>query len=258
MERGSLPERINCKECTHCGFCCRGWDVYLSKEDIRKIVGLGYPIGHFLELNPFPVLKMSGERRDCVFLNEKTLCELHEKHGYRKKPYSCRLYPRQVRHGFSKNNDYVFYTFGGKVLTRDLLSGVLEGLKERDIMDYFGSFFDNMRNTKAQKEKFLDLFNFEEGRERFLGNPLDKMKIRMWAARVDDKDKRDLESLGGGSFESLEFIGELQGMIKENKLFYPNLPEKLLRFFYLLRNVKHPPYTEELLEYMDGINRKYH
>ena len=38
--------KFGCSEtsCTNCGACCKGWDIELSKEDIRTIAKKGYDI----------------------------------------------------------------------------------------------------------------------------------------------------------------------------------------------------------------------
>ncbi|MBN2043168.1 MAG: YkgJ family cysteine cluster protein [Candidatus Aenigmarchaeota archaeon] len=252
------PDNINCSKCTHCGFCCRRWDIYLSKEDIRKIAGLNYPIRHFLRLNPHPVLKMTGKKGDCVFLNKDVKCELHLKHGYKSKPFSCRVYPEQVKRPFSGKNDYLFFEYGKKTITRDLLIGMLDSLKNVGINDFFDVFSEKMKTIESQDERFLDLFNFNENKKGAIMNPFWKLNLRLWVRKIEKKDIEDLKALGGGFFDPKEFIGSLQDMIRKNKIIYPNLPEKMMRFFYLLKYLKHTPYTKDLEEYMERINRNYH
>ncbi len=251
-------EDINCSKCTRCGFCCRNWDIYLSKEDIRKIVGLNYSTEYFIKLAPHPVLKMVGKKRNCIFLNNDVKCELHEKHGYKSKPFSCRIYPEHVKRSFSGKNDYLFFEHGKKIITRDLLVGMLDGLKCAGISGFFDMFSEKMNILLDQNDRFLDIFNFDEEKRPMVNNPFRKLKLRLWVRKIQKKDIEDLKALGGGFFDSNEFIESIQKMIRKNKMVYPDLPEKLLRFFYLLKYLKHLPYTEELVEYMERINRNYH
>ncbi len=252
--------RFSCIKCSNCGFCCKKWDIYLSKDDIRKLVRLEYPLKKFLSFNPYPVMKMEGKEKACVFLDDNNLCVLHRKHGYKSKPISCRRYPKTVDSPMKGKHDYFFYRFSGKLVTRDVLVGLLENLKDAGIGDFFTSFLGSLRRIESQPGRYVDIFNFDDSRNGKAGRLRDsikKVRLRIWSRKVRRKDIDDLKALGGGVFEAGRFVGKMQEMIRKNRLLYPDLPSKLLRFFFILRVMEHHPETEELLEFFLRFSRRY-
>lgn len=257
---GETHRRFSCIKCSNCGFCCKKWDIYLSKEDIRKLVRLKYPLKRFLAFNPYPVMRMDGKEKACVFLDKDNRCILHQKHGYRSKPFSCRRYPKSVSSPMKGKHDYFFYHFSGKTITRDVLADMLEELKDKEISGFFPSFLENLRRIESQPWRYVDIFNFDDSRSRNaerLRNSIRKVRLRVWSRKLRKKDIGDLKALGGGMFEAGRFIERMQEMIRKNRLLYTNLPLKILHFFFILRLMDHNPETDDLLEFFVRFNRRY-
>jgi Fe-S-cluster containining protein len=58
--------KFGCDTCDNCGLCCKDWDIELSKEDIRTIIGLGYDPKNFLVLDPVPRMRMVKRKDEHV------------------------------------------------------------------------------------------------------------------------------------------------------------------------------------------------
>ncbi len=93
--------KADCHDCVGCHDCCEGMgdsvvldpmDVYRLciglKKTPQELVGLDYIQFDVMDGNILPHLCMSGEKEQCVFLNEEGRCRIH---GIR--PGFCRLFP---------------------------------------------------------------------------------------------------------------------------------------------------------------------
>ncbi len=82
--------------------CCRKHDIPVTPKEVERITDNGFEPDQFL-INFTPilinsktgkskikayVLKKKPFSHDCVFLNEKNLCSIHEF-----KPFACKIYP---------------------------------------------------------------------------------------------------------------------------------------------------------------------
>jgi Fe-S-cluster containining protein len=260
VKPGSDRRAINCAKCTHCGFCCRRWDIYLSKQDIRKLVKAGYRPEGFMAFMPQPILRMRGKRGDCVFLNERNLCIIQTKYGYESKPQACRDYPKHTAKELAAENDYFFYELAGKLVTRDVVISLLRSLSGSDHREFFDRFSEGLLAVEAQRSGYIDTFNFDpERRPLFSSLKAGSISSRMkrWESRLSKEDLHGFASLPPGGFDQKRFIGSLQKMIEKNQLLYPGLTEKLLRFFYMMEMLGRAPSNEVLLNQLDKFNRKY-
>ncbi len=92
--------KADCLDCSGCSKCCQGMgnSITLDPYDVWRLIrGTGLPMEALLadqvELSVvdgviLPNLKMTGERDQCAFLNEKGRCSIH---AFR--PGICRLFP---------------------------------------------------------------------------------------------------------------------------------------------------------------------
>jgi Fe-S-cluster containining protein len=251
---------INCTNCTHCGFCCRRWDVRLSKQEIRRISGFGLDLKDFMVVRDRPVMKMYGTRKDCAFLDKDNLCVLHRDFGFESKPKVCRDYPKHPKMDEPVKEDYIFYSHSGKLITRDVIIQLLERLKDAHHTDFFDMFSQGLRSIESNRPQYLDTFNFDQKKKAMLGGikqHSESVGVRLWSASVKRHDMNELISLPHGKFSSRDFINKIQKMVEKNELLYPNLTEKLLRFFYLMRGIGRPCSTVDLLKQLDKFNRRY-
>jgi Fe-S-cluster containining protein len=248
-------KRWGCRKCVHCGFCCREWDIYLSKYDIRKLVKLGYPLKDFLILKPYPRLRLVGKRKNCIFLDEKNLCEIQKNHGYISKPYSCQKFPERIAK-VPKGEDYLFYKYEGKTFTRDILILMLEKLKSQK-NQFFSLFYTQLESLRVQRENYVDTFNYEDrriGMSSKLTRLIRLLRLWSWARNV----KSDfLESKCESEADSEKFISLIQELIRKNKFLHPDFPLKLLRFFYVIRSVDRNVSPEDLTTSLVRFIRKY-
>mgnify|MGYP000029319360 CR=1 FL=1 len=81
--------KINCKlNGKYCGKCCYNTEMPLTREDIERIVKLGFPEKYFVNYNG-QVPKLKNIEGHCVFLDVRTgKCKIYEN-----RPLGCRLYP---------------------------------------------------------------------------------------------------------------------------------------------------------------------
>jgi Fe-S-cluster containining protein len=251
---------INCAKCTHCGFCCRRLDIYLSKQDIRKLVKAGFRPEGFMALMPQPILRMRGKRGDCVFLDGRNLCTIQTKFGYDSKPQACRDYPKHTPKELAAENDYFFYEHVGKLVTRDVIISLLNGLAGSSHREFFDRFLEGLLAVEAQRSKYIDTFNFDPERRPILHSFRSSSvssRMKRWESRLSKEDLHEFASLPPGGFDQKRFLASLQKMIEKNQLLYPGLAEKILRFFYLMEMLGRAPSNEVLLKQLDKFNRKY-
>jgi len=73
----------------YCAKCCYGTEMPLSKEDIKRIMSLGYEIHEFVKVEADGIPRLKNVNGHCVFLDEDTgRCKI-----YPWRPLGCRLYP---------------------------------------------------------------------------------------------------------------------------------------------------------------------
>ena len=238
-----------CDTCDNCGLCCKDLDIELSKEDIRALVGLGYRLHDFLELEPVPRMKMvkSKNERICVFLAKGNICVIHKKHGAEKKPHTCRQYP-DLKAENLKGKDYFFYEYGGKVFTRDVLVKILENLKRTSKAYLFEMLLDELEMLKKQKNRYVDFFNYDDVKKPSgLGKSFSKRSVRKTVSKkfMDDDRKEFREIDKRAKLNVPGMIGEIQKRIPGEEALNPNLPEMLLAYFYILQ--KNEPKDPEML-----------
>jgi Fe-S-cluster containining protein len=252
-----MDRRFGCETCNHCAICCRGWDIELTKEDIRTLAGLGYRLGDFLEIKASPIIKTVGRQRNCTFLDGGNMCVLEKRHGHAAKPHTCRLYPKISSEALARN-DYFFYEYGGKTLSRDMLSGILGTLADVHPEDLFNALLFRLEKMRKQKAKYVDVFNYDARRRHSdLSKALARSRIRKLARRKMRGE--DLEALRGietrTSFEVGKFLAALQKRLGGSDAINPNLPEMLLAYLLVLRR-EQPREAKKLAEYFFEWNAK--
>lgn len=230
-----MSGRFTCDKCNHCGFCCREWDIELSKEDIRSLVGLGYDHREFLVPGPVPKMKLRGRSKDCFFLDDETMCTLEKLHGYEAKPHTCKLYP-DVRIEKINEKDYFFYDYGGKTFSRDVMMEILDKLKKIKIPFLFEMLLDEMEILRKQKDKYVDVFNYDDSVK-----PSDIRKMlarrsakKLAACKFREDDLEEFRKINNKKTDVRRMINRIQEKIPTNEALNPNLPEMLLAFFCLL------------------------
>jgi lysine-N-methylase len=89
--------------CHGCSNCCREYEIAISEEEHRRILGREWT--NDAEVGPAPLVVRQGpwwarryrlnHRPDgsCVFLTKQGRCRIHERFGADAKPLTCRLYP---------------------------------------------------------------------------------------------------------------------------------------------------------------------
>lgn len=247
--------KFGCDNCNHCALCCKGWDIELTKEDIRALAGLGYKLEHFLEIKGSrgtlgsPIMRKAGKERNCIFLDGENMCVLEKKHGHEAKPHTCKLYPK-IRAEKLSEKDYFFYEYGGKTISRDMLASLLEPLKAADRSVLFETLLSGLEKLKKHKSKYVDLFNFEARRKgSFLSARSAKRKTRRLVyAKVREDDAQEfLQIEPADSFDVRKFVEHLQKGLADEKEhpLNPNLPEMLLAYLYATK--KGPPRDEKAM-----------
>lgn len=74
--------------CRRCGKCCESTEMPLTKDDVERILALGYRLEEFAEFRG-GVLRLKNVDGRCVFNDPETkLCKIYEH-----RPVGCRLYP---------------------------------------------------------------------------------------------------------------------------------------------------------------------
>ena len=102
-------------ECTCCTECCKLNNIPITEPDIRLLQDNGIEIDQMIEtMSPVLIANKNLERnglikayilrqkpfvRECVFLDERGLCKVHDF-----KPLTCQLYPFSVK----KNEDKLY------------------------------------------------------------------------------------------------------------------------------------------------------
>jgi Fe-S-cluster containining protein len=227
-----------CDKCSHCAACCKGWDIELSKEDIRELAKLGYDIKEFLEVRPAPRMKVVGKEKNCIFLDKEKMCVLEKKHGHKAKPHTCRHYP-EISAEKIKEKDYFFFEYGGKIFARDVLVRMMDGLKVAGKHQLFERLLHELEKLGRHKVHYVDVFNYDEKK-----NPsaLSKMLARR---RVDDiiavkfgrEEKEEFGRLEKNKeLDTKRMIEEMQKRIPSGEAINPNLPDMLLAYFYFLQH----------------------
>lgn len=248
-----------CETCDNCGLCCKNWDIELSKEDVRKLVHLGYDTSEFLELKPVPRMRMvsSGNDRKCIFLDDKNMCVLQKSHGKEAKPHTCRQYP-QARPPKPGERDYFFYEYGGKTITRDVLVRMLGHLKRTSMPYLFEMLLDELEILKKQSGKYVDFFNYDDTRHGSgLGRSLSRRRIKRLATlkfRDDDREEFGKIKKRDG-LDVRKLIGEIQKGIPTESALNHNLPDMLLAYFYILGSSE-PKEAKALADYFFHWNGK--
>lgn len=73
----------------YCAKCCYDTEMPLTREDIARIVSLGYKISDFVRVGADGIPRLKNVNGHCVFLDEDTgKCKI-----YPWRPLGCRLYP---------------------------------------------------------------------------------------------------------------------------------------------------------------------
>ncbi len=92
--------KAGCNDCAGCSACCRGMgdSILLDPLDICRLskrLGKSFEelLGECIELGVvdgviLPHMKMTGEKEQCAFLDEKGRCSIHDS-----RPGICRLFP---------------------------------------------------------------------------------------------------------------------------------------------------------------------
>lgn len=74
--------------CRRCGKCCEDTEMPLTRDDVKRILALGYRLEEFAEFRG-GVLRLKNVGGRCVFNDPETkLCKIYEH-----RPDGCRLYP---------------------------------------------------------------------------------------------------------------------------------------------------------------------
>lgn len=244
-------------ECVHCAACCRGWDIALSKEDIRTLVRKGYDISRFLELDPVPRARTAGKNDNCVFLDRRNLCVIHTRNGRDSKPVVCRQYPEPDRKELD-NHDFAFYRHGGKVFTRDVMVTILDHLKRVRKEDLFQMFLEELDSVRKQENSYVDVFNYDDtkkasGLRNFIYERRAKKTLK---EKFAEEDRNEFEKIQKAKELDIPALMEnIKKRIPDKRAGNENLPEMLLAYFYLLQKEK-PRDSEALAEYFFGWNEK--
>ena len=74
--------------CKKCGKCCENTEMPLTRDDVERILSLGYKLEDFAEFRG-GFLRLRNVNGRCVFNDPETkLCRIYES-----RPEGCRLYP---------------------------------------------------------------------------------------------------------------------------------------------------------------------
>jgi Fe-S-cluster containining protein len=249
--------KYGCKECSNCGVCCKGWDIELSKEDIRNLINLGYTIHDFLDINPVPKMKLVGKEKNCIFLDKENMCILEKRHGHSAKPHTCKHYPN-INSEKIKEKDYFFYRYKDKVFTRDLLIKMLEKVKKAEKHQLFETFLHELERLGKHEPYYIDIFNYDENKNPSgFGKIITRGKIDDIASIKFGKEEREMLSkiIKRKKLNTEKLIEEIKKRILTNDAINQNLPEMLLAFFYILRN-EEPRDAKKLANFFFEWNSK--
>ncbi len=251
--------KFGCDTCDHCGLCCKGWDIELSKEDIRAIAGLGYSLKDFLVLDPVPRMKMvdSGKEKICVFLDGENMCVLQKEHGKEAKPHTCRQYP-EIKTEKIKERDYFYYEYGGKTFTRDIMIRILENMKRTSKPYLFEMLLDELEMIRKQRGTYVDLFNYDVvKRTSGIGKSLARRRTRRTLSKkFREEDRKEFDKIEKRKRLNVhDMVEEMKKKIPGEDALNPNLPEMLLAYFYMLQTGE-PGDPGRLAEYFFEWNAK--
>ncbi|RMG21821.1 MAG: YkgJ family cysteine cluster protein [Methanobacteriota archaeon] len=136
--------------CRNSGDCCRENEIPVTEDEVLRIQDHGWELDQFLvSLTPVSlpgktkgarikafILKKKPFTRDCVFLDEKNYCKIHEY-----KPFACQMYPFsyevlddflvEVRVHPQSVCSNVQYVLGEKGESIGILQEVYQRLKEK-------------------------------------------------------------------------------------------------------------------------------
>jgi len=233
--------RFSCEHnCDHCRLCCQGWDIDLSKEDIRTIVSFGYSPKYFLEFKPVLKMKTKGKDRDCIFLDRDDLCKLEKRHGHEAKPHACKQFPRMSTETI-KEKDYFFYEYRGRTFTRDLLVTMLDKIRAANGSKVFDAFLSELEKLPRHKHRYVDTFNYEEKKKASLfGRSAARGKARgIFAAKFRQEDINEIMQLKKAKiFDVAKFVDLVKERIPGTDALNPNLPEMLLTYLFALKQME--------------------
>lgn len=249
--------KFGCETCNHCALCCKGWDIELTKEDIRSLAGLGYKLGDFLEIRASPIMKTVGKERNCIFLDRENMCVLEKKHGHEAKPHTCKQYPKIKLQSLTEK-DYFFYEYGGKTFPRDFFVRMLDRLKDTSAKELFNVLLFRLEKLRKQKAKYIDSFNYNDNRRHSeLSKALARRRIKKLASVKFKKD--DKEEFGRiektKKINVKKLIEGVQKKIPQSDALNPNLPEMLLAYLLVLQKSE-PKDAKRLAEYFFEWNSK--
>jgi Fe-S-cluster containining protein len=255
--------RFGCETCDHCALCCKGWDIELTKEDIRSLAGLGYRLGDFLEIRSTgrslgpPIMRTAGKERNCIFLDGENMCVLEKRHGHDAKPHTCKLYPK-IRPEALAEKDYFFYEYGGKTFPRDFFAKMLDRVKDTSEKELFSVLLYRLEKLRKQKAKYIDHFNYNDNRRHSeLKKAFSRRRVRKLSRAKFRKD--DVEGFGGikgrKNFNVRVFVETLQKGIPRSDAINPNLPEMLLAYLLFVQKSE-PKDAKAMAEHFFAWNGK--
>jgi len=249
--------KSGCENCDNCALCCKGWDIELSKEDIRSLAALGYILGDFLETKPQPRMKAVGKERDCIFLDKESRCVLEKRHGHSAKPHTCRHYPRMNAERI-KEKDYYFYEYAGRTLSRDVLVKMLERLKNAGEDELFEVLLFQLEKLRKHRGSYIDAFNYDDRRRHSeLSKAFAARRLKKLArSRVRGDDTVDFGKIAmRRKFDTARFIETLQEKLRKGEGINPNLPDMLLAYLFAIKNAE-PRDAKALAAYFFEWNAK--
>ncbi|MCK5022911.1 MAG: YkgJ family cysteine cluster protein [Candidatus Aenigmarchaeota archaeon] len=251
--------KFGCGEttCANCGACCRGWDIELSKEDIRTIAKKGYDINRFLSTDPMPRMKNVGKEKNCIFLDKNNFCVIHTRHGHDVKPNTCKQYPKLDKERM-KECDYAFYRHSKTTFSRDIMITILDNLKRVRKEDLFQMFLEELDTVRKQGKKYVDVFNYDDtkkasGLRNFIFERTAKRTINVKLTEREREEFKKIELTD--KLDVAVLMEELKKKIPENIASNENLPKMLLAFFYLIQN-EEPRDAAGLVNYFFEWNAK--
>ncbi|MCK4335109.1 MAG: YkgJ family cysteine cluster protein [Methanomicrobia archaeon] len=251
--------KFGCDTCDNCGLCCKDWDIELSKEDIRTIIGLGYDPKNFLVLDPVPRMRMvkRKDEKSCLFLDRKDMCILERRHGHEAKPHTCRQYP-EIKTERIKEKDYFFYEYGGKVFARDILVKMLGNLKRTSKAYLFEMLLDELGMLRKQGNRYVDVFNYDDAKKSSrIRKSLMRRRVRnILLEKFREEDMEEFNKIEKRKKLNVQdMMEEIQKRIPGEDALNPNLPEMLLAYFYIVQTHENND-PKRLAEYFFEWNSK--
>lgn len=155
-------------ECTHCGRCCKRWNISIDLEDIENIKKCGYDERKFVD-NRQGQLFLKHRGTNCVFLTEDNKCRIQSEHGYRYKPKLCRQFPfdkdnvntlvcgNVVELGFKEKAPFIYkdriFQYGGRIISPELL---LYAISKIDTENCADSWYTILKGMKTSKNRIIE------------------------------------------------------------------------------------------------------